>query len=1022
MKTHSFLRTIEDLKPGDHVCSIYKTDQEYRKAVTLFLRQGLKRNEKLLYIADQDQFETIIGYFRSDGIEIDALLRSGQLGGVSLEDAYRTKGIFDPDRIINLIRRKTEPILLEGYSALRVTCDLTKAIEGLHDAGQVIKYESGLNAFLTGSPCLVLCLYDRRYLKPDLLLSVLTVHPKVLIETEVIENFYYMPPEEMLSPDVSVKNLNRWLHNLADRKRLEMELIDSEKHYRSFFENSPISLWEEDLSDVKQHIVQLKKTGVKDFEKYFKTHPEEVRLCAGLVNIVDVNEATLPLYKANDKKELFTSLDNVFGEASYEVFKKELIAIAEGCLTFEGEAVNKTLTGETVDLSLKWSVAPGHEQSLSKILVSIIDVTERKRAEMALKESENRFRSIIENTQAGYFLIDKDGIIQNANQALAKLYGFSAVDEIVGRHFNIFQQSVDIEHAKKMFSGLKNGDQQYLTGELSRKCKDGSTGYHVFSARPVIHSQETTGIEAFIIDTTERRYLEEALRESEKKYRLLFEKMLSGFAMLEMVCDENKHPADWRYIEVNPSHERLTGLKTDKVIGRTVRECFPGLEDSWFENFARVEQTGEPMQITGYLKGLNSWQKLFVYRPKPGFIAFTFENITDAKKAELEKKRLEDQIRQGQKMEAIGTLAGGIAHDFNNILGIILGNAELALTETVKGGTVHTRFEEIKKASLRARELIMEILNFSRKSQYIRKPVNVVPIAEESLRMLRASIPKSIEIRQSFLTTTDTVLANPIQINQILINLCTNAVQAMNYEGILQITIDQGNLEEKDIKGAQDLNPGDYLKISVSDTGSGIEPEIIDKIFDPYFTTKAVGKGAGMGLAVVYGIVKSHDGAITVHSKVGNGSVFNVFLPVIAHVDKPAADELINKPFPTGTERILFVDDEKMLLAVAKQMLSSLGYSVNCQNDPGAALNLFRSNPDTFDLVITDMTMHGLSGHKLAVELMKIRSDIPIILCTGFSELIDEDKAMQMGIKKFLIKPMGIRNLAEAVREVLDKT
>jgi PAS domain S-box-containing protein len=487
---------------------------------------------------------------------------------------------------------------------------------------------------------------------------------------------------------------------------------------------------------------------------------------------------------------------------------------------------------------------------------------------------------------------------------------------------------------------------------------------------------------------SERKQTEEALRKSEEKFRLMFETMFSGFALLEMMYDESGNPVDCRYMEANPAHEKLTGLKTSEIVGRTARDCIPGLEDSWIDNYGHVDRTGKSMEIENFVEGLNNWYKVFVYRPKPGFVAVTFENITERKQAEEalreneeryrsffdkgpdgvvvldpktakpiefndqvcrqlgysreefallrlsdidtaetaeetkahirkvlsegfddfetlqrtkqgkirhvhitaqvieisgspvyhciwrditarrqaeeEKNKLETQLKQAQKMEAIGTLAGGIAHDFNNILSPIMIHSEMALMDLPPRSPLKENMRQIYKAGERATDLVKQILTFARKHEDEQIPLKVSRILKEAIKLLRSSIPTTIDIQYHINSEQDTVLSDPTRLNQIIMNLCTNAAHAMEENGgTLEVILTNENIDSDSADGFPDLEPGRYVKLTVKDTGQGIEPQFMDKIFEPYFTTKEVGKGTGMGLSLVHGIVKSYGGAVS---------------------------------------------------------------------------------------------------------------------------------------------------------------
>ncbi len=396
-----------------------------------------------------------------------------------------------------------------------------------------------------------------------------------------------------------------------------------------------------------------------------------------------------------------------------------------------------------------------------------------------------------------------------------------------------------------------------------------------------------------------------------------------------------------------------------------------------------------------------------------------FSDISEQRRAEEERRNLEDQLRRAQKMEAIGTLAGGIAHDFNNILSAIMGYAELSQISLSEENKVSGYLSEIHRAANRAAELTRQILTFSRQTDHKLKPVIVNVIVKEVLKLIRATLPATIEIKQE-IKSDALVSGTPSQIHQILMNLCTNAGYAMQEEGgVLTVKLTDIKVDDNVMYRSKGLTPGPYLNLTVSDTGHGIASDMLDRVFDPFFTTKERGKGTGMGLAVVHGIVKSYGGTIYVKSKPGQGSVFTVLLPALdSNMETDSADDRAAPP--RGNEHILFVDDEPVLVEVGEIMLKRLGYKVTTRTSSVEALSLFREQPDRFDLLITEMTMPHLTGYKLARKMINIRSTIPVILCTGFSKLIDEQDAKSLGISEFIMKPIVLNDLAFAVRRALD--
>jgi PAS domain S-box-containing protein len=518
------------------------------------------------------------------------------------------------------------------------------------------------------------------------------------------------------------------------------------------------------------------------------------------------------------------------------------------------------------------------------------------------------------------------------------------------------------------------------------------------------------------------------IQESEEKYRLLADNITDIIWVLDF------HRFQLTFI--SPSVERMLGYSPEEIMDLPLQKLFAPqsfkmVTDIIAEELAK-EETGiaDPLrsrtvEVEQYRKdGSTLWLEITASflrddRQKPVNIVGVARDISERKFAEKEKKKLEAQLQQVHKLEAVGTLAGGIAHDFNNILSAVIGYSEMTLHQTDKNSVLHSNLREILNAGNRAKDLVKQILAFSRQADQEVKPVYVKLIVKEAIKLIRASLPTTIEIRQN-LDSESAVLADQTQIHQVLMNLCTNADHAMRDKGgILSVSLTDVQLDAGFSGHNPGVTPGPYLCLTVSDTGPGMTPEVLDRLFEPFFTTKERDMGTGMGLAVVHGIVTSHGGTITVESKRGKGSTFKVYLPRI----KKEADIPIesSETIPTGNERILFVDDEKALVEMSRQMLERLGYKVTTRTSSVEALELFRKRPARFDLVITDMTMPNMTGEKLAQAMIDIRPDIPVILCTGYSPQITEESAKILGIKQFIMKPMVLEEIARSVREVLDE-
>jgi PAS domain S-box-containing protein len=513
------------------------------------------------------------------------------------------------------------------------------------------------------------------------------------------------------------------------------------------------------------------------------------------------------------------------------------------------------------------------------------------------------------------------------------------------------------------------------------------------------------------------------LQEEERKYRGLFEESTNSIILYD---PDTRLPVEFNHL-------------ANEHLGYTAAE----FKEKRMEEYSQmpVEDIAEKMRRT-VKEGQFSFET--IHRRKDGetrdiavnaraismsgktYILTLLNDMTERKKAEEERLRLEKQLLQSQKMESIGTLAGGIAHDFNNILGVVLGYGELMLMDLPEdqSSTFRQNTESLLNAVHRARELVQQILTFSRRSEEVRTPVDVGNITEETLKLLRATLPPTIDVRQKIGDGANVIMGTSNQVHRVLMNLCTNAIHAMEGgSGILEVEVQTTRFEGGAVPGKitafESMEPGSYVEITVTDTGHGIGPRILPRVFDPYFTTKGPGEGTGLGLSVVHGIAKKYRGNVSIDNRAGKGTVVRVWFPAAVHLEIPGKKE--TEALPSGKETIILVDDEEELLKFYKLILGKLGYTVFTYSSTSAALESFLDDPVNFDLIITDVAMVGMSGIELAAEVSNIRRDIPIILCTGFSEYMDAQREVIVNVKEYIMKPVDKYTLTSAIRRVLDR-
>ncbi len=626
-----------------------------------------------------------------------------------------------------------------------------------------------------------------------------------------------------------------------------------------------------------------------------------------------------------------------------------------------------------------------------------------------LKESESRYKSLVELSPEAVF-VHQNGQIKYINRSGAKIFRTTnplklidkPVIELIHPDFHKTELS-NIEKVYRDHTTLPPQELKYLTLDKEAINVESTGTYIEYSGKPAMLN--------VIRDITERQLAEKSLRESEEKFRKIAENSLVGVNIIQndiLIYVNPKFAEIFGYSIsecLNNMHfSQLVYPKDLSIVQKNLRKRMSGERKSVNYAFRGIKKSGEIVHVEIFGSTIE-------FNGKPAAVGIILD-ITD-------RKKLERQLQQSQKLESIGNLAGGIAHDFNNILSSIIGFTELALDDVEKGTFLEDSLKEVYTAGIRATDLVKQILAFARQSGEEKKPIQMDKIAQEVLKLIRSTIPSTIEIKEK-LESHSLIMGNKSQVHQLFMNLCANAAHAMEDKGgILKVELTDVNRIDLPPNQKSDLKADNYIKATVSDTGSGIPPNVINSIFEPYFTTKGVGEGTGMGLALVHGIVDSYGGKITVESELDKGSIFRVYLPITKTSEVKGHFEVEKLPF--GNEHILIVDDELPLAKMGSRILEGLGYRVTIRTSSIEALELFRSKPNDFDLVITDMTMPNMTGDELTAELLALRYNIPVILLTGYSNKISEKSAPDIGIRAFAYKPIIKADLAKIVRKILDE-
>ncbi|MBU0692598.1 PAS domain S-box protein [bacterium] len=675
-----------------------------------------------------------------------------------------------------------------------------------------------------------------------------------------------------------------------------------------------------------------------------------------------------------------------------------------------GSVETKFLTNDGGILDVIESGTPIDAKDSSKgVTVTVLDITERKKAEKALRESEEHYRNFFENSLVGLFRTRmSDGVFLEVNSITLRYLEVSKED-LIGKR-SAADLYKDAAQRAELMSKLKE------EGEVEGFEVD----FILYNGRSITFSltarayPEEDYLEGVIIDITDRKQAQEALSESEEKYRRLVSQIGDGVS----IVDEEE-----RFVFANAAAEKVFGVKQGGLVGRNLSE-FTSVKD--YTKLMQKTQERKAGKADHYeleiLSDTGMTRQIIVTASPLLNRNGEFEGVLGITHDITETRELEAQLRQAQKMEAIGTLAGGIAHDFNNILMAMIGYADMVRLNASEDSQISSDIEAVLKAGMRAKELVKQILVFSRQMDHELKPVMPHLVFKEALKLLRASLPSTIDIVQEIHADCGAVLADPTQLHQVLMNLCTNAHYAMrNSGGTLTVALQRVDFDASVKESHLQLAEGSYIKLTVSDTGHGMDKKTQERMFDPFFTTKPVGEGTGMGMATTHGIISSLGGTINVISEENIGTTFEIYLPRIepqAFWGDDGAGQSIEK---RGKGKALYVDDEEQIALLGQRMLEHLGYSIISFTKSTEAFRHFQANPMDFDFVITDQTMPDMTGTELSQRILQLRPDIPIILVTGYSEQVTPEKAKSIGIKEYIMKPLVLSELGEAISRVLER-
>lgn len=764
--------------------------------------------------------------------------------------------------------------------------------------------------------------------------------------------------------------------------------------------NNYTSELEKELEHCKVRIASLSSL----YQGLIDNIPDGILLTSPDGRIYSANKAATKMFKMSEEEIVKLGRNGIVDLADPRLAKALELRTKTG--KFIGELNLKRADG---------SVFPGEIASCffvdydgnTRTSMIIKDLSAQKLSEKIIKESENRFCSAFDSAPIGMALVALDGRCVKANKSFCDLFGYSE-EQMREISFHEMTHPDDLEKDVKLSQKLVTGELESYRIEKRYFNKENQIIHASLNVSLIKKDNKPDYFIAQIVDLTN-------LRDMEQKYQTLFNEMIVGFALHEMIFDKNNKPVDYRFLAVNPAFKQMTGLNNKKIIGHTALEILPDLESYWIKIYANIIKTGKPASFENYSRELNKYFSVTAFKYGQNQFATMFVDVTERKNTEYEKERLYAQLLQAQKMESVGRLAGGVAHDFNNMLSLILGHAELAMDKIDTDHQLYRHLEEITAAGNRSAELTRQLLAFARKQPAVPKVIDLNDSIESMLKMLRRLIGEDIELRWQPQSKIWPIKIDPTQLDQILVNLSVNSRDAISGTG--QITIETGNetIKNKD----SDCIVGDFVWVNFSDNGCGIDEETQKYLFEPFFTTKSTGEGTGLGLATIYGIIKQNNGFIEVNSQLKKGTSFKIYFPrqSIAQENSTETEKIVS---PTGNETILIVEDESPILYMARTMLSKLGYKVITATDPTCAIEIFAQNRNDINLVLTDIIMPDMSGKELANRINALDSNIKILFMSGYTADIIAHRGLIDKNYNFIQKPFSKAQLATSIRQILD--